>query len=147
MLLTVLNRDEEVANATVGKGMMTSRKTNAMLPRKLQEGCNGLACFTVKVRTVGFETRGEELVALGYWVGNVDIIDWFMARLNVSRAKVLRVWIFKCFSYTGNGLPLSFLSPLFIAVLEDSHLPFQPLICPHCISSLGVNITVQEQLA
>jgi hypothetical protein len=118
-----------------------------MLPRKLQEGCNGLACFTVKVRTVGFETRGEELVALGYWVGNVDIIDWFMARLNESRAKVLRVWIFKCFSYTGNGLPLSFLSPLFIAVLEDSHFPFQPLICPHCISSLSVNITVQEQLA
>ncbi|KAJ6907844.1 hypothetical protein NC651_018328 [Populus alba x Populus x berolinensis] len=67
LLLTVLNRDEEVANATVGKGMTTSRKMNAMLPRKLQEGCNGLACFTVKVRTFGFETGGEELVALGYW--------------------------------------------------------------------------------
>lgn len=41
----------------------------------------------MKVRTVGFETRGEELVALGYWVGNVDIIDWFTARLNVSEQK------------------------------------------------------------
>jgi hypothetical protein len=34
-------------------------------------------------------------------------------------------------------------SSLFIAVLENPHFPFQPLIYPHCISSLDVTI-VQE---
>jgi hypothetical protein len=39
--------------------------------------------------------------------------------------------------------PILFSSSLLIAVLENPHFPFQPLIYPHCISSLDVTI-VQE---